>query len=205
MDKQGNPNRGQPPAQVSVDAWVDAHGDALFRYARARVRQQHAAEDLVQDTFVAAIERRDSFRGDSSELTWLIGILRHKVLDHLRKQGREQPASDAEDAVVAELFDDRGMWRKRPGPGAWRVDTDSLIEREEFWQAFERCVDRLPDRQAKAFALKEVDDTDAEQVCKVLGISSTNLWVTLHRARTRLRDCLEKTWFQIEPGKKSKR
>lgn len=196
MKESTKPNHNGPSDRSSVEQWVDAHGDALFRYAKARVRDQHAAEDLVQDTFVAAIQGKRAFRGDSNELTWLIGILRHKALDHLRKQGRETPASEADDATVAGLFDGRGMWRKRPG--TWHVDTGSLAERDEFWQAFEHCIGGLPDRQAQAFSLKVLDETDTEDVCKVLDINSTNLWVILHRARTRLRECLEKTWFQTD-------
>jgi len=172
---------------------VDAYGDALFRYAFARVRDQHAAEDLVQETFVAVIESQPSFRGDSSELTWLIGILRHKLLDHLRKRGREQPATETDDAVVSGFFDDRGRWRTRPG--TWRIETETLLEREEFWQVLERCITALPDRQAQAFCLKMLDGANSQEVCKTLGVKATNLCVLLHRARTRLRDCLEKRWF----------
>jgi len=200
-DDAANPGAASPaPASLDIDAMVDAHADALFRFALMRVRDRHAAEDLVQETLTAGIEKRDSFRGDSAERTWLIGILRHKLLDHLRRRGRESPASGSGDAseeadsTVERLFNEQGMWQSHPGQ--FSIDPDDLIERDEFWGALQDCVDSLPPRQGQAFSLKVVDDTASEDVCKAMGVSSTNLWVLLHRARTRLRDCLEQRWFR---------
>ena len=183
----------------TVEAMIEAHADALFGYAVLRVGDRYAAEDLVQETFVAAMGGRDGFRGDSSERTWLIGILRHKILDHLRRSGRERPASaEAEgegddDPAIEGLFDERGMWKKHPAP--WRPDPHALMEDEEFWAVFERCRQGLPERQGRAFALRVVDQLESAEVCDALGIRSNNLWVMLHRARTRLRECLENRWF----------
>lgn len=186
------------PLLSSPDAWLDAHGDALYRYALSRVRDGASAEDLVQETLLAALTAQRDFRADAAERTWLIGILRHKLADHHRKRCREQPlAPDAEgDAVVDACFAADGHWRR--APGQWAVDAAALHDQQEFWQVFRRCRAALPERQAAVFTLRLLDDVDAETVCQDLGLSATNLWVLLHRARLRLRACLEQHWFGVE-------
>jgi RNA polymerase sigma-70 factor (ECF subfamily) len=194
------PPAGPDTTGVDVEALVDRHGDALFRYAMLRLRDRHAAEDLVQEAFLAAIETGERFEHQSRERTWLIGILRHKLLDYWRKQSRQQavsqyanPSEDQNerdaDPAVDTLFNQRGMWQTHPG--RFNLDPDDLIERDEFWQALSECIEALPERQARAFSLRSVDEVESAEVCQTLGITSRNLWVLLHRARTRLRDCLE--------------
>jgi RNA polymerase sigma-70 factor (ECF subfamily) len=175
--------------------WVDQHGDALFSYALLRVRDRNVAEELVQETFLAAIQAADGFRGRSAERTWLMGILKHKLIDHLRRSSREQPmsAADGSDAALDSLFKRNGMWQTRPGD--WEPDPSELLEQGEFWGVFRHCLGELPERVAAVFTLRVVDETEPDEVCKVLGITPTNLWVVLHRARARLRRCLELNWF----------
>jgi RNA polymerase sigma-70 factor (ECF subfamily) len=182
------------PPPDDPDAWLTAHGDALFRFAALRVRDAATAEDLVQETFLAALTQRD-FRGDAAERTWLTAILRHKVCDHLRRRCRELPlAPDAEgDATVDGMFRPDGHWKR--APLACDYDPAQLSENAAFWAAFRHCRDALPERQAAVFVRRCLDDAPAEAVCQELGISAANLWVLLHRARTRLRACLEAGWF----------
>lgn len=177
------------------EKWVDEYGDYLFRFALSRLRQREAAEDLVQETFLAALNAKSKFAGRSSERTWLVGILKRKIVDHLRRKGREQPASDlaATDHWLESLFDERGNWMKKPGK--WPADPSAAIEKEEFWAIFTACLRKLPERLADAFTLREVEELDSHEVCKVLDISANNLWVMLHRARLGLRRCLEVNWF----------
>ncbi len=179
---------------MDPEQWLAVHGDILFRYARARVDDHATAEDLVQETLLAAIKGRDGFRGESAERTWLISILRNKLADHLRRRSRELPiGADAEgDAVVDARFDHSGHFRT--APAAWSV-TDGAIEQQEFWTIFNRCRDALPPRQAAVFTLRVLEDAATEQVCQDLGLSETNLCVMLHRARLRLRACIEQHWF----------
>lgn len=183
------------PGASDPELWVELHGDALFRYALSRLGDAAAAEDLVQETFLAAIAGRGGFRGEAVERTWLIGILRHKLVDLLRRRCREQPlpAGDEGDAVVEGMFLPDGHWRNPPR--AWGADPEDLASRREFWRVFESCRGALPGRQAAVFTLRMLEDVTAEQVCQDLGISATNLWVLLHRARIRLRTCLEANWF----------
>jgi RNA polymerase sigma-70 factor (ECF subfamily) len=196
----------QPGAGTSPDRWVDEHGDALYRYALAHVRHAGVAQDLVQETFLAALRSRASFAGRSSERTWLIGILKHKIGDHLRRAYREREtwAEDDSPAAGAPLFDERGHWRHREGlgPGQWGRPADLALEDAEFWGVLERCLGALSARSAEAFVLRELDSLSTDEICKVLNVTATNLWVMLHRARMRLRRCLELSWFrQADAGR----
>lgn len=184
----------------TMDEWVDEHADYLFRFAKMRVRDSHVAEELVQETFVAAIKAESSFRGDSSPKTWLTGLLRHKIADHFRRLRRERPVEVlAHDEVLDSWFDAKGMWLSAPSQAS--LDPAQIEENEDFWAIFEGCLKGLPDRLADAFALRVMDEMASDEVCKVLSVSPTNLWVILHRARARLRSCLEANWFDVEPGK----
>ena len=176
--------------------WLARYGDALYRYALLRLRSSHAAEDVVQETLLAAMTAtagRGAFEGRSAELTWLIGILRHKVIDHLRRAAREAPPPD--DAALPpweDFFDKHGKWRLKPA--VWRGipadDPHALLERAEFRNVLVRCLEAIPRRLARLFMLREAEGMDSEAICQAMEISSTNLWTLLHRARTRLRHCL---------------
>jgi RNA polymerase sigma-70 factor (ECF subfamily) len=179
---------------IDPEKWVAQHGDALYRFALTRVRNPEVAEDLVQETFAAGLGGLDKYSGRSSERTWLVGILKHKIADHFRKTAREQVLEDTDSlAQDDDLFDEKGHWRV--GPEKWGESPAKTLENKEFWKVFETCVDGLPARLRQAFALRALDGVDSGQVCKVLGISATNLWVILHRARSQLRRCLELNWF----------
>jgi len=175
--------------------WVKKHGDVMFRYTLVRVGSEDVAENLVQETFLAALKSKDSFSGRSSERTWLMGILKHKMLDHYRKRGREVATEDIDDAPdpADELFDAKGRWAV--GPSHWTAPEGSL-ERDAFWDVLSSCLEKLPERLQRCFTLREVDGLEGAEVCKVMAISETNLWVMIHRARGRLRRCIESSWFQ---------
>jgi RNA polymerase sigma-70 factor (ECF subfamily) len=187
-----NPKNTKP----DPSAWVDLHGDVLYRFALLRVEDPHVAEDLVQETFVSALQGLDRFKGGSAIRTWLIGILKHKIIDYFRKSTKEIVSSDL--ATLSEDTDEDPVTRiadARPDPGKWQTTPDNLLENKEFLGAFTRCLDGLTPSFRRAFSLREMDGYNSEGICKILDITSTNLWVILHRARARLRDCLEATWF----------
>ena len=189
--------RNQPDADDAGDptTWVDQHGDALFRYAMLRVRDVALAEDMVQETFLAALRAHKTFDVESSERTWLVAILKHKIVDHFRRQGRAHfvSSSDASDNFIETLFDEKGGWKL--GPSRIGTDPSTVLERKEFWAVFRRCLSKLPARWAEAFSLREMDELATREVCNMLGVSTTNLGVILHRARVRLWQCLEANWF----------
>ena len=175
--------------------WLDQHGDSLYRFALLRVRNPTIAEDLVQETLLAAWRAKDNFAGQAAERTWLIAILKNKLIDHFRRSSRETPLpdiADTDDAIDALFVEHTGHWAQ--APAAWPRPDDAL-EQAEFWRVFQDCLAGLPDRQAQAFTLTEVDGLSTEELCKALAAQPSNVWVMLHRARLRLRECLEQRWF----------
>ncbi|MEK7876117.1 MAG: sigma-70 family RNA polymerase sigma factor [Pseudomonadota bacterium] len=183
------------------DQDLQQHRPYLLRYAMLQLRDPALAEDVVQETLLAALEGRAGFAGKSSHQTWLTGILKHKIIDVMRRKSREQPltSSDGEsdaDAVDA-LFKEDGHWRQFPAN--WG-DPERALEDKRFWEVFERCSQRMPARTARVFMMREVMELTTEEICKALDITPTNLWVMLHRARLSLRECLEINWFG-RPGK----
>lgn len=180
--------------------WVELHGNYLFRYALIRVRNETVAEDLVQDTLLAAFQGKDRFSGQSTERSWLTGILKHKIVDHFRRLSREQTVSQ-EETWPDELnnrFDDLGLWKQEPesGPTDWGADAAGLMQRKEFMVALKLCLAKLPPRCADAFVLREMEATDSGRIQEMLGVSASNFWVLLHRARMQLRLCLEQNWLK---------
>ena len=176
--------------------WLNEHGDYLYRFALARLRDPHLAEDAVQETLLAAI-KSPSFDGKSAPRTWLTGILKHKIVDLIRKQHREQPVEDVmshavETDVTDEYFNDSGHWADRPG--AW-PSAENVLEQQQFLTVLQHCLERLPASLARLFLLREVHEEDNENICKELQISPTNAWVMLYRARMGLRQCLELHWL----------
>ena len=176
--------------------WLNEHGDFLYRFALARLRDPHLAEDVVQETFLAAI-KSPSFAEQSAPRTWLTGILKHKIIDVMRKNVREVAASSLmsdEDANMDEFFDEKGHWVDKPQQ--WDMPEDAL-EQKQFLGVLQTCMERLPTKLAQLFMLRDVQETDNDEICKELNITTTNAWVMLYRARMGLRKCLEINWLGV--------
>ena len=185
-EESGNVDR---PA-LEPGLWLARHGDRLYRYALSRLRDPEGAEEVVQETFVAGLGNLRQYTGAGSEAGWLMGILKRKVIDHVRRRNREVSVDAGDEADPAEmLFDRKGGWREDPRFFGGRPD--DLLQRDEFWTIFRKCLARLPQRQADAFSLRETQGLSGEEICKVLAISASNLWVLLHRARLQLSGCLK--------------
>jgi len=188
---------------ISEDAnplnWLDEHGNYLFRYALIRVSERDIAEDLVQETFLAALKSYSSFDGKSNIRTWLTSILRHKIMDHFRHIYKsEKNKVDLKSGEMDDFISDGnkvGRWRPGYAPGDWTVTPDDRLQQKEFMQILKECLGALPDRIASVFNLREIEGLDTDEICKEFGISTTNFWVIMHRARTGLRRCLEIHWF----------
>ncbi len=171
--------------------WLERHGDLLYRFALSRVGDQALAEDLVQETLLAAWKAREDYCGRSSESTWLVGILRHKIIDYYRKQG--EISLDALGLDLDRWFDERGHWCRSPGVF---FDPQRNYDVEQLRQVLQTCVSLLPPRFRHLFYLREVDGLSAEEIRKQLPVSSTNnVWVMLSRMRFKLRQCLERAGF----------
>ncbi len=182
----------QQNSKIDPSKWLDTHGDVLYAYAMSRLRNQDAAEEAVQETFLGALRNQGTHTGQSSEGAWLMGILKKKVVDRIRANSKRAASLESEDQVVSRLFDENGNW----SDAARKADSLKLdsIEQGEFREIFELCLQGLPESQAAVFVLKEVHQDSSENVCKELGISSTNLWVLMHRARLRLAECIKTRW-----------
>lgn len=181
-------------ADIHPETWLSDHGDYLYRYALSKVRDDELAADLVQETLLAAWKGREGFSGGSSVRTWLVGILKHKVIDHIRKEIRGRKLSEAvESDPTSAMFNADGSWAE--APRAWRDNPEDLAENEQFHKVLHDCIDKLPEKQQLVFTMRELAGDDSETICNEAGISPTNLHVMIHRARLALRNCLQFNWF----------
>ena len=175
---------------------IQQHRAYLMRYALLQLRNQEVAEDVVQETLLAALQGLAGFSDNSSQRTWLTGILKHKIIDVMRRKAREQPLTINDDESEADaidaIFSANGHWQQPPAN--WGDPAKSL-EDSKFREMFEICCRVMPERTARAFMMREVMEMSTEEICKELKITQANLWVILHRARLSLRACLEIKWF----------
>ena len=179
---------------MSFRADIEALRPYLLRYASVQLRNREAAEDAVQETLVAALSAESSFAGRSNLRTWLTGILKHKIVDAIRRSSRERPLEGVDGEASAEdleaLFDKTGHWRD--APQAW---PEKALEDKQFLQALDKCLAMLPARTGQVFLMREHLGFETGDICKELGITATHCWVLLYRARMALRECLEKGWL----------
>jgi len=184
-------------ANPSFEQQLAGHRDYLLRFARLQLRNETWAEDAVSETVLAALAKPQSFANRSQLKTWLVGILKHKVIDALRHHSRELSGLDRPDDDDADPLDYLGF--KADGhfsqqPADWGNPEQELKSRQ-FFKVLEACTDKLPPVQGRLFLMREWLELSSEEICKELGLTSTNLYVQLHRARLRLRECLELNWF----------
>ncbi len=182
--------------------WLVKHGDYLYHFAIRQIRQTEVAEDLVQETLLAAWRGRAKYAGYAQERSWLTGILKRKMIDWLRATVRERAHRvslvSETDAWAERRFDSAGRWAKTVEP--WMSEPpESELQRQEFWQVFQTCSDKLPTRLRQVVALWYLEDRPHQEVCEMLGVTPANVWVSLHRARLRLWNCLSVNWFGETP------
>lgn len=180
-----------------LDAWdLDKHRPQLLKYAMLQLRNHAQAEDAVQETMVAAIRGAQGFAGGSSVRTWLIGILKHKIIDSIRKTSREQSLDldqhESSPGDMDVLFKPDGHYTDTPAD--WG-NPEETLSRQRFFAVLEECMESLPKATAQAFAMREVMGLDTGEICATLSISDSNCWVLLYRARMKLRECLERNWI----------
>jgi RNA polymerase sigma-70 factor (ECF subfamily) len=199
---------GKDSGQLT-EALLAEHRPVLFRYALLQLRDDQLAEDAVQETLLAAWQSASSFEGKARLRTWLIGILKHKIADHWRRRSPEIIASEidfAENDDGSENEDDfflsNGHWNG--SPSTWS-DPEAAFKQQEFWGIYETCQNDLPPKMAQVFMLRELVGLEAAEVCLETGLSEANYWVIMHRARLRLRECLEIRWFAPSKSKKENR
>ncbi|MCR6496532.1 RNA polymerase factor sigma-70 [Thermomonas sp. S9] len=174
----------------------------MVRFASLQLSDAQLAEDAVQEALIGAMTNAGKFAGRAAFKTWVFAILKNKIADVLRQRSRlveaSQLAGDDEDKDVLEmLFERNGHWRRDERPRGWD-DPEGAIENAQFWRVFETCLSHLPGRQGQVFMMREFVELDTAEICAALGLSVGNVNVILHRARLRLRECLENHWFLRE-------
>jgi RNA polymerase sigma-70 factor (ECF subfamily) len=180
---------------LNPDKWIDLHADYLFNYTITRISDRDLAKDLVQDTFFAGLKAKDNFQGKATERTWLISILKRKIIDQYRKMNSAKGKAE----IKMNFYDDgerEGEWIEERVPSSWEAEAEKNIESKELNLALENCIGNLPEKYRVVFTMKTIQDFDTDVICKELDITASNLWVIIHRARTQLRKCMEDNWFK---------
>ncbi|MFC5044174.1 sigma-70 family RNA polymerase sigma factor [Aquimarina hainanensis] len=179
---------------IDPNIWVDKYGDYLFNYTIVRVDDKEIAQDLVQETFFAGLKSMKNFKGEASERTWLVSILKRKIIDHYRKinsnKGKAEVRINYNDSSESE-----GDWLEEKVADPFDLNAENEIENKELGLAIHNCIEKLPEKQALIFKMKTIQGFDTEAICNEFNITASNLWVTIHRARTAMAECLEKNWF----------
>lgn len=179
---------------LKPEKWVNSYSDYLFNYTITRVNNEDLAKDLVQETFFAGLKSMKNFQGKASERTWLISILKRKIIDHYRKINSTKGKAEVRMNFYTD-GENEGQWLEERVPNSWSTDADKSIENEELKETLEDCIDFLPEKYQMVFKMKTIQGFETEEICKELDITPSNLWVIIHRARTQLRKCMEDNWF----------
>ncbi|WP_425238024.1 sigma-70 family RNA polymerase sigma factor [Ulvibacterium sp.] len=180
--------------QLHPETWVDSYADYLFNYAVARVNDSEIAKDLVQETFFAGLNSAKNYKGDAAERTWLIAILKRKVIDYYRKINSKKGKAEVRMSYSAGS-ESEGDWMEEQVADPFSNFENDAIENEELGLAIQDCISKLPKKQSLVFTMKTIRGMSTEDICNELGINPSNLWVMIHRARTSLMGCLNQNWF----------
>lgn len=186
---------------LAIKSWVELYTDKMFTWAFYKTSHKEVAEDLVQDTFVAAYESIHKFEGKSDPQTWLFSILKNKIAAHYRRIYQQPIINESEynsnnkDSLNI-FFDEIGNWRKEQEPKDWKTDEGELLDDGAFVKVLGLCMGKLPANWEAAIKLKFLEEKKGEEICQELEITTTNFWQILHRAKLNLRKCLELNWFK---------
>lgn len=183
-----------PNHQINPNKWVDLYADYLFNYTITRVSDREVAQDLVQDTFLAGLKSMKNFKGEASERTWLISILKRKIIDHYRKINSKKGKAEVRIAYNGNS-ETEGDWLEEQVADPFYKTAEDTLQNAELGNAIHDCLGKLPKKQAEVFKMKTIQGFETEVICKEMNITASNLWVIVHRARTALADCLKENWF----------
>ena len=178
-----------------LSIWVEIYTTELYSWAFHKVSNAELAADLVQDTFLAAVEKLDSFKGDSTPKTWLFSILNHKIIDHYRKKANQTVS--VEEQSFSGFFDSGGSWEESRKPKDWHEEEENLLDDDEFQLVLKKCMEALPEKWNACVKLKYLAEKNGDEICQELDITPSNFWQIVHRAKLQLRDCVEKNWYNI--------
>jgi len=182
-----------PKHEIHPDKWIDLYADYLFNYTVTRVSDREIAQDLVQDTFFAGLKSMKNFKGEASERTWLISILKRKIIDHYRKINSNK--GKAEVRIQYNDAETEGDWLEERVADPFDKTAEDDMQNSELGDAIHNCLSKLPKKQSDVFKMKTILNYETEVICNELNITASNLWVIIHRARTAMADCLKENWF----------
>lgn len=185
---------------LNPKGWVDNYSDYLFNYAIVRLSDAEEAADVVQETFLSALKGQKNFKGMSTERTWLISILKRKIIDIYRKKSTAKESKMIEETISDDNFYQadgpfKGHWKEGSGPHTNSLLPEGELENAELREIIEKCISLLPENLALVFIMKMIDEATSEEICKELEITPSNVWVMMHRARLKLRSCIESNWI----------
>jgi len=184
---------------VDPHQWVTRHADYLYKYALMRLNDEEVARDLVQETFLAALEKADQFKGNSTERTWLTAILKYKIIDVYRKKSKSinlHPNISEAEREQGDFFDpENGHWNAPHQPQLFGIEDNDPFSNKEFARVLQYCMQKLPALWLSVFTMKHIDDEETDTICTAMKVSQSNFWVIIHRAKLNLRACLQKSWI----------
>ena len=183
-----------PKHQIDPNKWISLYSDYLFNFTISRVNDRDLAKDLVQDTFFAGLKSMKNFKGEASERTWLISILKRKIIDYYRKINSNKGKAEVRMSYNSDS-ESEGDWLEERVADPFDKTAEDTLENEELGDAIYNCLSKLPKKQAEVFRKKTIEGLDTESICNELNITASNLWVIIHRARTGMADCLKQNWF----------
>jgi RNA polymerase sigma-70 factor (TIGR02943 family) len=184
------------PVALEDPSFIEDLRAQMLKFAILQLSNMSLAEDVVQEALVGALKNARSFGGRAALKTWVFAILKNKISDALRQRQRQEERNQLlnRDEKAEDLFDGKGFWKPDERPMVWG-DPEGAVQDQQFWRVFEACLEHLPGQQARVFMMREFVEMESQEICTAVGISGSNLNVMLHRARLRLRECLENHWF----------
>lgn len=188
-------------AKGNITDWVKLYTDDLVSWAAYKTKQQPLAEDLVQETFIAAFKNFDKFQKKSSPKTWLFSILKNKITDHYRSKYKQNLVNESDllikddTSILDRIFNSNGEWQNASKPSAWDYNEEELLDNDDFNNVLKKCLELLNEKSYLSIQYKYIDAKDGKLICKELGISPSNFWQILHRAKLQLRECIDHNWF----------
>ena len=183
-----------PEHKIDPNKWIDSYSDYLYNYTITRVSDREIAQDLVQDTFFAGLKSMKNFKGEASERTWLVSILKRKIIDHYRKINSNKGKAEVRIAYNSDS-ETEGDWLEERVADPFDKTAEDNLENKELGLAIHNCIGKLPEKQATVFKMKTLSGYETEAICNELSITPSNLWVIIHRARTAMAECLKQNWF----------
>lgn len=181
--------------QLDPNNWINQYSDYLFNYTITRVSDRVIAQDLVSETFLAGLKSMANFKGKASERTWLISILKRKIIDHYRRLNSNKGKAEVRMSYNSDT-EAEGDWLEERVADPFDKTAEDTLVNSELGDAIYDCLDKLPEKQADVFKMKTILGYDTETICNELNITASNLWVIIHRARTALAECMENYWFK---------